>query len=1019
MRRNKFSPKPPTHKRQAYNVDHDDNCSVSSEILSKLRDDISNLERLKDFSCENRAPSQPFKEYSTSRKRASSVSSRSPPSKSLSLDARPKRDILSTKENDAAVSSWQRRLRSDRLMDESTVLERDEFKRQVEALTRENEMLQTKVRTLKEDSIKAIQYNEKKLSDFNQAKTRTQELEAALREVISNIQSEQEMFQSELAVAYKLRQTETSFLTEKLSKAQAEIRDLSTRHQHKDGRIQELELEFAKELAAAKDSNNTSQGEVVKLQNQLNDMSLSLETQTSKAEALKQEKLAMEEATRDHRLSSDKAISELRCLLQEERDRSEIANSKLVKEQGAHRQLSAELTESKETIAELQAISNQANERMKSLEDKCQYLITDCENKDSTIIKLEDDLAKIHESKSLLEHELETLKSEMESERNNFLVNCQKNDESMKQLEDDLAKSHGSNSRLEQDICTLKSKLECAGEELNERVNEQSRLLSKISGLNEQMNEHSRLSSEKSERIEELKDECQSLEAELKSARVSLKDAKARFGEEKASTTKKCSKLEVDVGRLEEHSKAKQNEIDQLSERIEELRDKCQSLEAELKSARVSLKDSKAKFDEEKASITKKCIKLEVDVGRLEEHSKAKQNEIDLLTHQIRDIATEKDEQRKSLEALGVAEDRLQEEASRKEQNMIACEMERDRLKEVVEHISKEVKQLHEANALLKAKLVEEASAAEASANTNKTLQVELRETRSLLESTEEESRSRNAQLKSALSSLKEVSVLDYAQENTQAVLSLETELDKLLLSKQQTITASKVAERTMQLQDAEIKRLTEELETCRSDSLLEITAAKDQYIQKLDEFTHTKAMEVTEAQKLEMCKVLELRVSLEKKVHENDGLKDSLKRSQEAVYKFEQKAADLESLLETKRCELKADYQSALEKAQDELDTCNIAKNDIAAELRTSKEELEKIRASNESIESKHSELKREYDNKSKKEKTIRGELAQKTQMLSIVQSNEKALQEHVASLESQIDRLVQDYETKLKMQS
>mmetsp|Transcript_9650 Transcript_9650/g.20834 ORF Transcript_9650/g.20834 Transcript_9650/m.20834 type:complete len:1005 (+) Transcript_9650:97-3111(+) len=954
MRRNKFSPKPPTHKRQAYNVDHDDNCSVSSEILSKLRDDISNLERLKDFSCENRAPSQPFKEYSTSRKRASSVSSRSPPSKSLSLDARPKRDILSTKENDAAVSSWQRRLRSDRLMDESTVLERDEFKRQVEALTRENEMLQTKVRTLKEDSIKAIQYNEKKLSDFNQAKTRTQELEAALREVISNIQSEQEMFQSELAVAYKLRQTETSFLTEKLSKAQAEIRDLSTRHQHKDGRIQELELEFAKELAAAKDSNNTSQGEVVKLQNQLNDMSLSLETQTSKAEALKQEKLAMEEATRDHRLSSDKAISELRCLLQEERDRSEIANSKLVKEQGAHRQLSAELTESKETIAELQAISNQANERMKSLEDKCQYLITDCENKDSTIIKLEDDLAKIHESKSLLEHELETLKSEMESERNNFLVNCQKNDESMKQLEDDLAKSHGSNSRLEQDICTLKSKLECAGEELNERVNEQSRLLSKISGLNEQMNEHSRLSSEKSERIEELKDECQSLEAELKSARVSLKDAKARFGEEKASTTKKCSKLEVDVGRLEEHSKAKQNEID-------------------------------------------------------------------LLTHQIRDIATEKDEQRKSLEALGVAEDRLQEEASRKEQNMIACEMERDRLKEVVEHISKEVKQLHEANALLKAKLVEEASAAEASANTNKTLQVELRETRSLLESTEEESRSRNAQLKSALSSLKEMMAFvdDQRQENTQAVLSLETELDKLLLSKQQTITASKVAERTMQLQDAEIKRLTEELETCRSDSLLEITAAKDQYIQKLDEFTHTKAMEVTEAQKLEMCKVLELRVSLEKKVHENDGLKDSLKRSQEAVYKFEQKAADLESLLETKRCELKADYQSALEKAQDELDTCNIAKNDIAAELRTSKEELEKIRASNESIESKHSELKREYDNKSKKEKTIRGELAQKTQMLSIVQSNEKALQEHVASLESQIDRLVQDYETKLKMQS
>ena len=967
LRRGKYSPKPPIHKKQSYNVDHDDNCSVSSEILSKLRDDISNLERLKDFSSENQAPrSQSFKGYSTSRKAASSVSSHhSPPPKSLSLDARPKRDVLSTKENDAAVSSWQRRLRKDRLMDEATVSERDGLKRQVESLTRENEMLQAKVRALKEDSIKTIQYNEKKLSDFNQAKTRTQELEAALREVISNVQSEQEMFQSELAVAYKLRQSETSFLTEKLSKAQAEIRDLSTGHQNKEGRMQELEQEFAKELAAAKDSNNKmaieTQGEIVKLKDQLNAMTLSLETQTSKAEALKQEKLAIDDAMRDHRLSSDKMITELRDLLQDERDRSEIANRKLVKEQVAHRQLSSEHTESKETIAELQAISDQTNERMKNLEDKCQYLITDCENKDTMAIKLEDDLAKANESKSLLEQELETLKSKTESERNNFLVKCQQNDESIKQLEDDLAKSHDSNSRFERDICTLKSKLECAEEELKERVNEQSRLVSEISGLNEQLNSHSRLSSEK-------------------------------------------------------------------SERIEELRGKCESLEAELESARISLKDEKAAFDEEKASITNKLSKLEADAGRLEEDSRTKQNEIDLLTHQIRDIASEKDEQRKSSEgtestlrsALDVAEDklrRLQEEARGREEKMIACGMERDRLKASMEHISKAAKQSNE----LKAELMEKASAAESLANTNKTLEVELRETKSLLESTEEESRNRNAQLKSALGSLKEMMefVDDQRHENTQAVLALEIELEKSLQSKQQlnddlkrTIAASEVAERTMELQDAEIRRLTEELETCRSDSLLEITAAKDQYNQKMDELTQAKAMEVTESQSLEMCKVLELRVALEKKVHEVDDLR-------QAVCKSEQKAADLESSLETRTDEIKADYECALKKARDELDSCKLTKNDIAAELRASQEELKKTRSKSESIESQHSELKREYENKSKKEKTIRGELAQKTQMLSIIQSNEKALQEHVASLESQIDRLVQDYETKLKMQS
>ena len=959
-RRNKYSPKPPTHKKQAYNVDHDDNCSVSSEILSKLRDDISNLERLKDFSSENRAPrSQSSRGYSTPRKAAtssSSLSSCSPPLKSLCLDARPKRDVLTTKENDAAVSSWQRRLRNDRLMDKSTtVSERDEFKRQVEAVTRENEMLQTKVRALKEDSIKAMQYNEKKLSDFNQARARTQELEAALREVISNIQSEQEMFQSELAVAYKLRQSETSFLTEKLSKAQAEIRDLSAERQNKDGRIQELEQKSAIELAAAKDSSNKMALE----------MQEELETQTSNTKRAHQEKSAMEEAMRDHRLSSEKVISELRDLLQDERERAEIANSKLAKEQGAHRQLSMELAESKETTAKLQAISDQTNEHMKRLEDKCQYLITDCENKDVVTIKLEDDLAKIHESKSLLEQELTALKGEMKSKHDSFLV---KNDESMKQLEDDLAESLDSNSRLEQDIRALKSKLECA-------VKEQSRLVSEISGLNKDMNENSRLSSEKSERIEELRDECRSLEAELKSARSSLKDAKAGL-------------------------------------------------------------------DEEKASITKRCSQLEVDAGRLEKDSRTKQNEIDLLTRKIRDIASERDELKKSLEgesslqsALGVAEDklrRLQDEARGKEEKLIACEkvasMERERLKAAMELLSKEVEQSNEAKARLEADLVEKTSAAEAFANTNKALQVELRDTRSLLETAEGDSRSRNAQLKSALSSLKEMMAFvdDQRQENAQAVLALETELDKSLLSKQQlnddlkrTMAASEVAERTMQLQDAEIKRLTEELETCRSDSLLEITAAKDQYVQKLDEFTQAKTLEATEAQNLEMCKVLELRVALEKKVHEIDDLKDSLKRSQEAVHKSEQKAADLASSLETKTDELAADYQSALKKAQDELDICKLTKNGIADELRASQEELEKVRTNKECIDSQHSELKREYDSKSKKEKAIRGELAQKNQMLSIVQSNEKALQEHVASLESQIDRLVQDYETKLKMQS
>ena len=53
--------------------------------------------------------------------------------------------------------------------------------------------------------------------------------------------------------------------------------------------------------------------------------------------------------------------------------------------------------------------------------------------------------------------------------------------------------------------------------------------------------------------------------------------------------------------------------------------------------------------------------------------------------------------------------------------------------------------------------------------------------------------------------------------------------------------------------------------------------------------------------------------------------------------------------------------------------------------------------------------------EKKTKNERALRGEMAQKKQMISILQSNEKHLEEHVASLEEQINKLVSEYESKL----
>ena len=63
----------------------------------------------------------------------------------------------------------------------------------------------------------------------------------------------------------------------------------------------------------------------------------------------------------------------------------------------------------------------------------------------------------------------------------------------------------------------------------------------------------------------------------------------------------------------------------------------------------------------------------------------------------------------------------------------------------------------------------------------------------------------------------------------------------------------------------------------------------------------------------------------------------------------------------------------------------------------------------------SEYDDLQKMLKKKMNSEKKLRGELAQKKQMIAILQSNEKALEEHIASLEEQINKLVNSYESKL----
>jgi predicted RNase H-like nuclease (RuvC/YqgF family) len=66
-------------------------------------------------------------------------------------------------------------------------------------------------------------------------------------------------------------------------------------------------------------------------------------------------------------------------------------------------------------------------------------------------------------------------------------------------------------------------------------------------------------------------------------------------------------------------------------------------------------------------------------------------------------------------------------------------------------------------------------------------------------------------------------------------------------------------------------------------------------------------------------------------------------------------------------------------------------------------------------STQQKLDDLKTKLQDQVKTEMKLRGELAQNKQLMTITQANEKLLEEHVSSLEAQINALVNDYETKL----
>ncbi len=204
-----------------------------------------------------------------------------------------------------------------------------------------------------------------------------------------------------------------------------------------------------------------------------------------------------------------------------------------------------------------------------------------------------------------------------------------------------------------------------------------------------------------------------------------------------------------------------------------------------------------------------------------------------------------------------------------------------------------------------------------------------------------------------------------------------------------------------IKLQDEEHKKLLQDLENCRVDAIKEVTKLKDEFAENLAE------------------------VMEKGSCHEgllNKQLKQLEKQSESLTFELEERIHQIAAERESKQ-ELELDLQKIsleLQENQKKLEQYSRLTNEnskLSERLRDAENEIAQLKELME--KSNHDELAKKLEKKVKSEKALRVEMAQLRSEVARMNSNEKHLEDHVASLEEQINEMVSDYESKLRLQA
>ena len=206
---------------------------------------------------------------------------------------------------------------------------------------------------------------------------------------------------------------------------------------------------------------------------------------------------------------------------------------------------------------------------------------------------------------------------------------------------------------------------------------------------------------------------------------------------------------------------------------------------------------------------------------------------------------------------------------------------------------------------------------------------------------------------------------------------------------------------------------------------LQEQSNAAEKLINDLEE-SFSSAKKSTEEQ---ASKKHELETALREKSTEMEFLQETIKRLEAQVNKLKKDISEEASRIkssETGWSTKARENEDELAEVKDKLKFSSSRHAVLQREKSDLAEKLSEVERENASLKSsldqtsaaktsEYDDLQKMLKKKMNSEKKLRGELAQKKQLIAILQSNEKALEEHIASLEEQINKLVNSYESKL----